>query len=137
MVHVDEIFKMLCDYLSMLPIDSDTEVLFISDGADCLWKRVPLVEKTVRDKGGRFRCLLDYYHMKGYLHDMAGVAKGCTVVSQCFRTVIAVRNFRRNNFVNAWTWPPVKISEARPSPALLARDSQPSRPAHGRVREDF
>lgn len=78
MVHVDETFKMLCDYLTMLPIDSDTEVLFISDGADCLWKRVCLVEKAVRNKGGRFRCLLDYYHMKGYLHDMAGAAKGWT-----------------------------------------------------------
>ncbi len=78
MAHVDEIFKMLRDYLSMLSIDADTEVLFISDGADCLWKRVHLVEKTVRGKGGRFRCLLDYYHMKGYLHDMAGAAKGWT-----------------------------------------------------------
>ncbi len=62
---------MLCDYLSMLPVDSDTEELFISDGADCLRKRVRLVEKTVRDKGGRFRSLLDYYHMKGYLYEMA------------------------------------------------------------------
>ncbi len=78
MVHVDEIFRMLCDYLAMLPIDADTEVLFISDGADCLWKRVHLVEKTVRDKGGRFRCLLDHYHMKGYLHEMAEAAKGWT-----------------------------------------------------------
>ena len=78
MAHVDEIFKMLCDYLAMLPIDSDTEVLFISDGADCLWKRVSLVEKTVREKGGRFRSLLDYYHMKGYLHEMAKAAKGWT-----------------------------------------------------------
>ncbi len=59
-------------------IDTETEVLFISDGADCLWKRVHLVEKTVRDKGGRFRCLLDYYHMKGYLHEMAKAAKGWT-----------------------------------------------------------
>ncbi len=62
----------------MLPIDADTEVLFISDGADCLWKRVPLVEKTVRDKGGRFRSLLDYYHMKGYLYEMAKAVKGWT-----------------------------------------------------------
>ena len=34
--------------------------------------------KVVRDKGGRFRCLLDYYHMKGYLHKMAEAAKGWT-----------------------------------------------------------
>jgi hypothetical protein len=78
MAHVDEIFKMLCVYLAMLPMDSETEVLFISDGAECLWKRVHLVEKVVLDKGGRFRCLLDYYHMKGYLHDMAGAAKDWT-----------------------------------------------------------
>lgn len=78
MVHVDEIFRILCDYLKMLPIDSATDILFISDGADCLWKRVPLVEKVVRERGGRFHCLLDYYHMKGYLHDMAGAAKGWT-----------------------------------------------------------
>lgn len=78
MEHVDTIFRMLCDYLSMLPMDSQTEVLFVSDGADCLWKRVPLVEKTIKQKNARFRCLLDYYHMKGYLHDMAGAAKDGT-----------------------------------------------------------
>jgi len=75
MAQVDEIFKMLCNYLSMLPINSETEVLFISDGADCLWRRVYLVEQVVRNKGGRFYCLLDYYHMKGYLHTMADSAK--------------------------------------------------------------
>ena len=75
---VDEVFTMLCEYLSMLSIDSTTEVLFISDGATWLWDRVHLVEKVVRDKGGRFRSLLDYYHMKGYLHQMAGAAKGWT-----------------------------------------------------------
>ena len=78
MKHVDEIFKMLCCYLAMLPMDAETEVLFISDGADCLWKRVHLVEKTVREKGARFRCLLDYYPMKTYLHNMADAAKDWT-----------------------------------------------------------
>ena len=78
MQHVDEIFKMLCDYLSMLPISPETEVLFIADGADCLWKRVHLVEKAVKAKGGRFSALLDYYHMKGYLHDMSEAVKGWT-----------------------------------------------------------
>jgi len=78
MGNADEIFTMLCEYLSMLAIDAKTEVLFISDGATWLWDRVHLVEKIVRDKGGRFRCLLDYYHMKGYLHQMAGAAKGWT-----------------------------------------------------------
>jgi len=29
---VDEIFTMLCEYLSMLSIDAEMEVLFISDG---------------------------------------------------------------------------------------------------------
>jgi len=78
MAHVDEIFKMLCVYLSMLPMDATTEVLYISDGADCLWKRVHLVEKVVKEKGAKFYCLLDYYHMKGYLHQMAGAAKDWT-----------------------------------------------------------
>jgi len=78
MRHVDEIFRMLCEYLSMLPMDSETEVLFVADGADCLWKRVHLVENTVKAKGGRFTALLDYYHMKGYLYDMAGAVKGWT-----------------------------------------------------------
>jgi hypothetical protein len=78
MAHVDEIFKMLCVYLSMLSIDPTTEVLYISDGANCLWDRVHLVEKVVRDKGGRFHCLLDYYHMKGYLYTMAGAMKDWT-----------------------------------------------------------
>ena len=76
MGNADEIFKMLCEYLSMLGIDAETEVLFIADGATWIWDRVHLVEKIVKDKGGRFRCLLDYYHMKGYLHQMAGAAKG-------------------------------------------------------------
>ena len=78
MGNADEIFKMLCEYLSMLGIDVETEVLFIADGATWIWDRVHLVEKIVKDKGGRFRCLLDYYHMKGYLHQMAGAAKGWT-----------------------------------------------------------
>ena len=78
MANVDEIFKMLGHYLSMLSIDTTTEVLFIADGADCYWKRVPLVEKAVRNKGGHFYCLLDYYHMKGYLHQMAGAVMGWT-----------------------------------------------------------
>lgn len=78
MAHVDEVFKMLCDYLKMLPMDSETDVLYISDGAKSLWKRVHLVEKVVKEKGGRFRCLLDYYHMKGYLHKMAEASKGWT-----------------------------------------------------------
>ena len=78
MGNADEIFKMLCEYLSMLAIDSETEVLFISDGATWLWDRVHLVEKVVQDKGGRFCCLLDYYHMKTYLYEMAGAAKGWT-----------------------------------------------------------
>jgi hypothetical protein len=38
----------------MLPMDSTTEVLFISDGADCLWKRVHLVEQAVQEKGAKF-----------------------------------------------------------------------------------
>ena len=63
---------MLCEYLSMLAMDAQTEVLFIADGATWIWDRVHLVEKIVKDKGGRFRCLLDYYPMKGYLHQMAG-----------------------------------------------------------------
>jgi hypothetical protein len=78
MQHVDEIFKMLCDDLALLPIPPETEVLFIADGADCLWKRVHLVENTVKAKGGRFTALLDYYHMKGYLHNMAEAVKGWT-----------------------------------------------------------
>ena len=78
MSHVNEIFKMLCDYLAMIPMDGETEVLFIADGADCLWKRVHLVEKSVRAKGGRFHCLLDYYHMKGYVYKMAGAVKDWT-----------------------------------------------------------
>jgi hypothetical protein len=72
MGNADEIFKMLCGYLDRLEIDATTEVLFISDGANWIWDRVYLVEKIVRDKQGRFRYLLDYYHMKGYLHAMAG-----------------------------------------------------------------
>jgi hypothetical protein len=82
MAHVDEIFKMLCGYLSMLPISSETEVLYISDGADCLWRRVHLVDQVVRNKGGRLHCLLDYYHMKRYLYDMAGAAKAWTQKKQ-------------------------------------------------------
>jgi hypothetical protein len=78
MQHVDEIFKMLVEYLSMLSMDSTTEALYVSDGADCLWKRLHMVEKAVKDKGGRFTDLPDDYHMKGYLHDMAGAAKGGT-----------------------------------------------------------
>jgi hypothetical protein len=78
MGNADEIFKMLCEYLSMLTIDSETEVLFISDGATWLWDRVHLVEKVVQDKKGQFCCLLDYYHMKTHLHEMAGAAKGWT-----------------------------------------------------------
>jgi len=75
---VDEIFKMLCNYLSLLPMDERTEVQYISDGAECLWKRVHLVKKVVEGKGARFHCLLDYYHMKGYLHKMAESAKDWT-----------------------------------------------------------
>jgi hypothetical protein len=82
MAKVDEIFKMLCEYLSMMPMEETTEVLFISDGADCLWRRVHLVEKVVKDKGARFHCLLDYYHMKGYLYAMAGAAKGWNAKKQ-------------------------------------------------------
>ena len=78
MTSTDEIFKMLCEYLSMIPMDSATEVLFISDGADCLWRRVYQVKETVENKGGRFRCLLDYYHMKGYLYEIAKSVKGWT-----------------------------------------------------------
>ena len=78
MQHVNEIFKMLCCYLAMLSMNGETEVQYISDGADCLWKRVQLVEKTVRENGGRFYCLLDYYHMKGYLHNMAKAMKDGT-----------------------------------------------------------
>jgi len=54
MGNANAIFTMLCEYLSMLSIDALTEVLFISDGADWLWRRVHLVEKVVRDKGGIF-----------------------------------------------------------------------------------
>ena len=78
MRHVDEIFSMLCEYLSMLPMDSSTEVLFVADGAKCLWKRVHRVENAVKTKGGRFTALLDYYHMKGYLYDLAGAVKDWT-----------------------------------------------------------
>jgi hypothetical protein len=78
MGHVDDIFNMLRNYLAMMPMDSTTEVLFISDGADCLWKRVPLIEKVVHEKGACFHCLLDYYHMKSYLYQMAGAAKNWT-----------------------------------------------------------
>jgi len=59
-----------------------TEVLFIADGATWIWDRVHFVETIVKDKGGRFRCLLDYYHMKGYLYQMAGAAKGWTKKKQ-------------------------------------------------------
>ena len=39
MGNADEIFKMLCEYLSMLGIDATTEVLFVSDGATWLWEQ--------------------------------------------------------------------------------------------------
>ena len=61
MGNADKIFKRLCEYLLMLGIDAETEVLFVADGATWIWDRVHLVEKIVKDKGGRFRCLLDYY----------------------------------------------------------------------------
>jgi len=75
MGNADEIFTLLCNYLSLLEIDAETEVLFIADGAGWLWRRVHRVAKVVQDKGGRFCCLLDYYHMKGHLHSMAGAVK--------------------------------------------------------------
>jgi len=78
MGHVNEIFKMLCNYLSVLPMDERTEVQYISDGAGCLWTRVHLVKKVVEGKGARFHCLLDYYHMKGYVYSMAGAMKDWT-----------------------------------------------------------
>ena len=75
MGEANEIFKMLCGYLSMISMDAKTEVLFISDGADWLWRRVHLVKKIVSEKGAGFRCLLDYYHMKTYLHKMSDAMK--------------------------------------------------------------
>jgi hypothetical protein len=138
---VDEIFKMLCAYLSMIPMDENTEVLFIADGASWLWNRVHLVEKVIKEKGGCLHCLLDYYHMKGYLHKMAESMKGWQSkertrwVNRMKKFLFSGDNVSFEKEVEALKKGSRKDSVLRSSGNYLLRHSRAGRMKYGEMRE--
>lgn len=71
----DAVFEMLRGYLESLCIRNADQVLFIADGAHWIWKRVPILIKSLNLLSERVYQLIDFYHAVEHLGKVAGFRK--------------------------------------------------------------
>jgi hypothetical protein len=64
-------FTLIETYLGQLKIVESTKVLFIADGANWIWDRVPQIREQLRSSGCQFIELVDFYHVSETIHQFA------------------------------------------------------------------
>src|SRR5262249_27332121 len=69
----DAVFALLRTYLQQLEITRADQVLFIADGAEWLWKRVPLLVRVLGLTAAQVHELLDFYHAVQRLGQVAAL----------------------------------------------------------------
>ncbi|MFQ5592333.1 MAG: hypothetical protein ACE5HE_14320 [Phycisphaerae bacterium] len=72
----EALFKLLQSYLQRLDISQADQVLFVSDGAPWIWKRVAVLTRTLGLKGDQVYELIDFYHAVEHLAKVASLRKG-------------------------------------------------------------
>ncbi len=64
-------FALIKMYLDQLKIVESTRVLFIADGANWIWDRVPQIREQLDVSGCQFVELVDFYHVSETIHKFA------------------------------------------------------------------
>ncbi len=72
----DAIFKLLHAYLSQLNLTEADQVLFIADGAEWIWNRIPALIKKLGLEPDQVHQLIDFYHAVEHLGKVASLRKG-------------------------------------------------------------
>jgi hypothetical protein len=88
----DSIFQLLLHYLGQLEIEDNDQLLFIADGAEWIWNRVPILLQDLGVKASQVWQLIDFFHATQHLHAVARLRKGWNarqrkrwVTTQCNR----------------------------------------------------
>lgn len=68
-------FALLKQYLKKLDIQEADQLLFISDGATWIWKRVPTLIQDLGIDNERVHLLIDFFHAVQHLHKAASLCK--------------------------------------------------------------
>jgi hypothetical protein len=71
----DAIFKLLHAYLSQLNLTEADQVLFIADGAEWIWNRIPALIKKLGLEPDQVHQLIDFYHAVEHLGKVASLRK--------------------------------------------------------------
>ena len=72
----DALFMMLTGYLEKLDITEADKVVFVSDGAKWIWKRLPNLISTLKLNTNKVHLLIDFYHAVEHLNRVASLCKG-------------------------------------------------------------
>ncbi len=71
----DEVFALIAHYLEKLGAVEAEHVVFVSDGAEWIWNRVPALGEKLGLKPNQFHQVLDFYHAVEHLTKVAGLRK--------------------------------------------------------------
>ena len=63
----DQLFRVMLSYLKALNVTAASKVLFIADGAAWIWRRVPLLIKSLKLTKEQTQQRIDYWHAVEYL----------------------------------------------------------------------
>lgn len=63
----DQLFRLMLSYLKALNVQAASKVLFIADGAAWIWRRVPLLIKSLGLTKAQAQQRIDYWHAVEYL----------------------------------------------------------------------
>ncbi len=88
----ESIFRLLLHYLRQFEIQDNDQLLFIADGAQWIWNRVPVLLQALGVKANQVWQLIDFFHATQHLHTVARLRKGWNatqrkrwVTTQCNR----------------------------------------------------
>ena len=71
----DEAFALLIGHLRLRGAHLAARVTLVSDGAEWIWARAPLLAAAVGIPPERFTEIVDYYHATEHLHEVAAIPK--------------------------------------------------------------
>ena len=72
----DSLFAMLAGYLEKLDIMEADKIVFVSDGAKWIWKRLPNLITSLNLDKNKVHLLIDFYHAVEHLNRVASLCKG-------------------------------------------------------------
>jgi len=76
MEKADQVFEILAATLIAIGADRATEWVFVGDGADWIWDRVPALVEKVGFDAKKVTEVVDYYHASQRLHVIAAAKRG-------------------------------------------------------------